>query len=167
MNHGLIPGGVRLRTGRQAVFFTFVNPMDNQDGLGEILFDLSQARIASYKNIWKRSKKTECWCNLKLSQQRGLQFFQTMSNAVIFAEFMDKAICMNTKDQLYHKKSVILRPRVVSKLIRNVIHKIYLRSSWESQQDAESYGATEATLLTTEYLYIDLNGETAGYTATQ
>ena len=25
-NHGLIPGGVGLRTGRQAVFFTFVNP---------------------------------------------------------------------------------------------------------------------------------------------
>ena len=34
MNHGLIPGGVSLRTGRQGVFFTVVNPMDNQDGLG-------------------------------------------------------------------------------------------------------------------------------------
>ena len=33
MNHGLIPGGVSLRTGEQAVFFTIVNPMDNQDGL--------------------------------------------------------------------------------------------------------------------------------------
>ena len=35
VNHGLIPGGVSLRTGRQAVFFTYVNPMDNQDGLGK------------------------------------------------------------------------------------------------------------------------------------
>ena len=35
MNRGLIPGGVSLKTGRQAVFFTVVNPMDNQDGLGE------------------------------------------------------------------------------------------------------------------------------------
>ena len=52
MNHGLIPGGVRLKTGRQAVFFTVVNPMDNQDGSGETLCDLSQARIASYKNTW-------------------------------------------------------------------------------------------------------------------
>ena len=34
VNHGSIPGGVSLRTGRQAVFFTIVNPMDNQDGLG-------------------------------------------------------------------------------------------------------------------------------------
>ena len=31
MRHGLIPFGVSLRTGRQAVFFTVVNPMDNQD----------------------------------------------------------------------------------------------------------------------------------------
>ena len=35
MNHGLIPGGVSLKTGGQAVFFTVVNPMDNQDGHGE------------------------------------------------------------------------------------------------------------------------------------
>ena len=48
MNHGLIPGGVSVKTGRQAVFFTVVNPRDNQDGLGETLCDLSQARIAPY-----------------------------------------------------------------------------------------------------------------------
>ena len=46
---GLIPGGVSLKTGRHAVFFTVVNPMDNQDGLGETLCDLSKARIAPYK----------------------------------------------------------------------------------------------------------------------
>ena len=52
VNHGFIPGGVSLKTGRQAVFFTVVNPMDNQDGLGETVCDLSQARIAPYKNTW-------------------------------------------------------------------------------------------------------------------
>ena len=35
VNHGLIPGGVSLRTGRQAVFFTVVTPMDNPVGLRE------------------------------------------------------------------------------------------------------------------------------------
>ena len=48
VNHGLIPGGDSLKTGRQAVFFTVVNPMDNQDGLGETQCDLSQARIAPH-----------------------------------------------------------------------------------------------------------------------
>ena len=44
VNHGLIPGGVGLRTSRQAVFFTVVNPLDNQDGLGETLCDLSKSK---------------------------------------------------------------------------------------------------------------------------
>ena len=99
-----------LRTGRQAVFFTIVNPMDNQDGKGETLCDLSQARIAPYKNTWKRFQNTVFWSNLKLTQQRGLQFYQTRSNAVIFydtlpAEFIEKAICMKTKDQLFKGKA--------------------------------------------------------------
>ena len=33
VNHGLTPGAVSLKTGRQAVFFTVVHPMVNQDGL--------------------------------------------------------------------------------------------------------------------------------------
>ena len=113
MNHGWIPGGVSLRTGRQAVFFTIVNPMDNQDGKGEAQCDLSQARIAPYKNIWTRFQNTVLWCILKLAQQRGLQFYQTRSNAVILydtllAEFIEKAICLKTKDELYNRESVIL-----------------------------------------------------------
>ena len=84
-------------------------------------------------------------CNLKLAQQRGLQFHRTRSNAVILydtlpAEFIEKAICMKTKDQL----SQILRPRVVLKANSRSGSQDLLvqeaRSSWESQQDAESYG---------------------------
>ena len=76
VNHGLIPGGVSLKTGRHAVFCTVVNPMDNQDGFGETLCDLSKARIAPYKNTWKHFQNTVFRCNLKLAQQRGLQFNQ-------------------------------------------------------------------------------------------
>ena len=79
---------------------------------------LSQARIATYKSTWKQFQDTAFLCNLKLAQQRGLQFYQTRSNAVILydtllAEFIEKAICMKTKDQLHRRESVILRPRVV------------------------------------------------------
>ena len=68
--------GVSLKTGRRAVFFTVVNPIDNQDGLKETLI-------------------TYFWCNLELAQQRGLHFYQTRSNAVILydtqlAEFIGK-----------------------------------------------------------------------------
>ena len=70
---------------RQTVFFTVVNPMDNQDGSGETLCDLSQARIVSYKNTWKRFQNVVFSCSLKLAQQEDCniikqdqtQFFST------------------------------------------------------------------------------------------
>ena len=58
VNYGLIPGGVSLGTDRQAVFFIIVSPMDSQDGSGVTLCDLSHARIAPYKNTWKRLQNT-------------------------------------------------------------------------------------------------------------
>ena len=92
--------------------------------------------------------------NAMIAQQRGMQLYQTRS---LPADFIEKALCMKTKDQLYQRESVILRPRVVPRAnpqsgsqdlpVQEAI------SSWESQQDAESYGEKpEATLLTTEYL---------------
>ena len=111
-------------------------------------------------------------CNLKLAQPRGLQLCQTRSNAVILydtlpAEFIEKAICMKTKDQLYQRESVILRPRVVLKAHSQSGSQDLLvqdaRSSWESQQDAESLGETRSNTAD----YRDLNGETAGCTATK
>ena len=35
MRNGLVPGGFSTKTGRQAVFFTVVNPMDDEQGLRE------------------------------------------------------------------------------------------------------------------------------------
>ena len=93
------------------------------------------------------------WCNLKLAQQRGLQFHQTRSNEVLLhdallAEFIGKAICMKTKDQLCKRESVVLRPRVVLKANSQSGSQDppaqEARSSWEAQQDAESYGETRS-----------------------
>ena len=93
--------------------------------------------------------------------QGGLQFYQTRSNAVILydtqpAEFIEKAICMKHKDQLYQLyqgTSVILRPRVVLKADSKNGSQYLLvqeaRSSWESQQDAESNGETRSISIST------------------
>ena len=73
------------------------------------------------------------------------------NNAVILfdtllAEFIENAICMKTKDQLFQRESVILRSRVVLKTnSQGGSHDLLVqeaRSSWESQEDAESYGET-------------------------
>ena len=123
--------------------------MDNQDGLGETLCDLSEARIAPYKNTWRPFQNTVFWCNLMLPQQRGLQFHQARSDAVILydtlpAEFIEKAICVKIRDQLYQRESVVLRPRAVLKANSQSgsqdLPVQEAKSSWESQQDAESYG---------------------------
>ena len=53
---------------------------------------------------------------------------------------------MKTKDQLYQRESVVLRPRVVLKANSQCDSQDSpvqdARSSWESQQDAESYRET-------------------------
>ena len=72
----------------------------------------------------------------------------------------------------YQRECVILRPRVVLKtnsqsgshdrLVQEAI------SSWESQQDAESYGETRSN--TADYRlpgFVDLNSKSAGCTATK
>ena len=113
------------------------------------------------KNTCKHFQDTVFWCNLKLAQQKALQFYQTRSNAVLLydtlpAGFFEKAICMKTKDELYQRESVVLRPRVVLKLIRKVVHKIYLYRKQDHlgnrNKMRRATGKPQATLLTTEYL---------------
>ena len=116
VNHGLIPGRISLKTGRHAVFFTVVNPMVNQDGSGETLCDLSQARIAP-----QYLETLSGYSILVQSEARSTKRTAISSNKVkrsilcdtLLAEFIEKAICMKTKEQLYQSESVILRPRVV------------------------------------------------------
>ena len=102
VRNGVVPRGFSTKACRYAVFFTVLDPMDNEQGFRETFFDLSKARIAPYKNIWEPLQDTVCWCNLLAAQERGLQFYQTRSNAVVLydtlpAEFTEKAICMKTK----------------------------------------------------------------------
>ena len=152
MRNGLIAGGKSLKRGRQAVFFTTVNPMDDGHGMGETPRDLTNPRIAPYKNTWKRLQDTVCWCNLKLAQEKGLQFDQTRSHAVVLhntllAACIEKAVCLKTQDELYQK--VRLTPRVPRVELKS--YSQYgqqdpqsqdARSSWEPSSDSKSYGET-------------------------
>ena len=61
IRNGLIPGGNSLKRGRQAVFFTAVNPMEDVYGMVETPRDLTEPRIAPCKNTWKCLQKTVCW----------------------------------------------------------------------------------------------------------
>ena len=105
---GLIPGGRSLKRDRQSVFFTAVNPMDDDQSMEEIPCDLDKPRIAPYTNTWRSHQNAVYWCNLKLAQEKGLQFHQTRSHAIVLCNTLpticiEKAVYMKTKEELFHK----------------------------------------------------------------
>ena len=141
-----------LKRGRQAVFFATVNPMEDEYGLGETPCDLTKPRIMPYKSTWKRLQNTVFWCSLKLAQERekGLQFYQTRSHAVVLCNTLleaciEKAVCTKTQDELYQKVRLIPRvPRVVLKSnsqdgLQDPQNQDAI-SSWEPSSDSKSYG---------------------------
>ena len=101
------------------MFFTVTNPMEDENGMGETPCDLTKPRIAPDKNTWKHIQNAVYWCNLKLTQEKGLQFYQTRSHAIVLyntlpAACIEKAVCMKTKDELIQKIHLTPRlPRVV------------------------------------------------------
>ena len=110
IRNGLLPGGTSLKRGREAVLFTTVNPMEHGYGLGKTPCELTKLKVMPYKNTWKRFQNTVFWCSLKLAQQRGLQFYQTRSRAVVLyntllADCIDRAVCMKTADELLNSES--------------------------------------------------------------
>ena len=57
-------------------------PLDARQDQREDEYDLNKSRIAPYKHAWKAHRSTVYWCNVKLAQRKGLQFYQTRSLAI-------------------------------------------------------------------------------------
>ena len=112
------------------MFFTIVHPIEDDNCMEETPCDLTKPRIAPYKKPGNLIKNTVYWCNLKLAQERGLQFYQTRSHAIVLhntlpAVCIEKVVCMKTKDELYQKVRLTPRvPRVVLNQIRKSFYKM-------------------------------------------
>ena len=99
------------------MFCTAVNPVDDDQSMEEVQYGLDKPRIAPYRNTWRPHQNTMYWCNLKLAQKKGLQFYQTRSHAIVLyntpAICIEKAVCIKTKDELSHRIHQVPRvPRV-------------------------------------------------------
>ena len=148
----LLPGGKSSKRGRQAVFFTAVNPMEDVFGMRETPCELTKPRIAPYKNTWKRLQNTVFWCNVKLAQETSLQFYQTRSHAVVLcntlpAACIEKAVCV--KKSRWALPEVRFTPRVPQVVQKSNSqhgpqdpHCQDARSSWEPTSDSKSYGSS-------------------------
>ena len=53
------------------------------DHLRDRDYDVTKPRLAVYKHNWKIHQNTVYWCNLRVAQSKGLQIYQTRSNAII------------------------------------------------------------------------------------
>ena len=116
---GLIPGGKSIKKERHAVFFTAVNPtFVDQDK--EVGYDLTNSRVAVYRNHLKNHQITVYWCNLKVAQKKGLQFYRTRSKAIILyntlpAVCIEKVVYMKSGEELYNK--VYQSPKLPQKAV--------------------------------------------------
>ena len=85
IRHGLIPGGRSLKRGRQAVYFTTVNPMEDVFGMGETPRDLTKPRIVPYKNTWKRLQNTVVLVQFEPRSRERLAFFSKHGHMLSFS----------------------------------------------------------------------------------
>ena len=118
---GLIPGGKEFKKGSMRVFFTAVNPMFI-DHCRERDYDVTKPRIAVYKHNWKIHQNTVYWLNVRVAQSKGLQFYQTWSNAIILyntlpAVCIGKVVIRKSGEELHKKciQSPIAPQRIVPK----------------------------------------------------
>ena len=122
--------------------------MDDKRGLRETPF-----AICRKKNTWKNLQNTVLWCILKLAQQRGLLYqqglMQLYSCGTLPAEFIEKAVCMKTGEQLHQRESE--RPRVALKANSHCesqdLPSQEARSSFETQGEVRSFRETGCNIV--------------------
>ena len=87
INSGLIFGG-QNSSKRQTVFFLLVDLLDRSHRNIKVI-DLNVPRHAQYlHNAWKRHQDAVYWVDINLAIEKGLTFYHTRSNAIIFLEIL-------------------------------------------------------------------------------
>ena len=144
LKSGLFAGGRESKEGRQTIFFTPLKPFGDISDEEEPRDDLSKPRKVHYHSKWKSRQDAVYWIILARAQDKGLQFWQTRSHAVIVcgnvpADCICKVISQKRKRTFFERLST-LRPA----------QKIVLKSAWQSQQQQQqqqdtSEGAASGT----------------------
>ena len=114
INNGLVPGSQNLSR-RQTVFFLPVDPRDESHKDPEYS-DFSVPRLARYMHsAWKRHQDAVYWVDINLAIEKGLTFYQTRSNAIIFqgtlpAHRISSVERLKNGEMLYERRYLSPRP---------------------------------------------------------
>ena len=152
IRNGLIPGGENLKRGRQAVFFTTMNSMDDGNGMVENSRDLTKPRIAPYKNTWKRLQTYGMLVQFEARSRERLAIFTKHGHTQSFPTThcppfaLGKRYVRKRRTELYLK--VRLSPRLKRVVLKAKSHTGQqdqrdqdARSSWDPPSKSKSYGA--------------------------
>ena len=71
---------------RQTVFILAVDPMDKNHKDPDVIDFVVPRRAQCLHKAWKRHQDAENWVDIILAIEKGLQFYQTRSNAIILHE---------------------------------------------------------------------------------
>ena len=93
---GLMAGGRESEEGRQAVFFTPLNPFGSNPDEEEPSNDSLRPRKEHYHSKWKPHQDAVYWINLARAQGKGLQFWQTRSHAIIIHDSVPAGLHRNS-----------------------------------------------------------------------
>ena len=110
INNGLIPGGQDLSR-RQTVFFLPIDPRDESHKDPDDI-DLNAPRHAQYLHTaWQRHQDAVYWVDVNLAIEKGLQFYQSRSNAIILQETLPafcspKVVRMKTGEVFFEKEDM-------------------------------------------------------------
>ena len=83
LGSGLIPGGKESDKAPLAVFFTPLNPFDENPDEEELHDDYTIPQKVHYHSHWERNQVAVYWIKISRAQEQGLQFWQTKSFAII------------------------------------------------------------------------------------
>ena len=112
----------------------------NQDDRVPQELDLTKPRLASYKQKWKRHQDAVYWVDIQLAQRKGLKFFQTRCNAIIFYDTLP-AYCISKVSVMKYKlityRKLYVSPRPPSKISHN--------DNWMNGLDSEATGSSKDT----------------------
>ena len=114
INSGLIPGGQNL-SNRQTVFFLPGDLMDKNHKDPDMM-NFTEPRLAQYMHkAWKKYQDAIYWVDINLALKKGLNFYQTRSNAIILHETLPaccipKVVRMETGEVINEKVYASRRP---------------------------------------------------------
>ena len=108
LQSGLIERGKDAKKGRQTVFFTTLDPMNDEPE--EEYQDLSKPRKIHSKSKWKLIQDAIYWITLKKAQDKGLTFWQIRCPAIIHHDFVpadciEKVASTTSEEIMYQKTS--------------------------------------------------------------